>query len=232
MPWLTDTPRNDVVATICDRIWLAIVQRSLRPGARLKEEELADVFQVSRARIRQALAALEKDGLVTLVPNRGACIAEPSVEEARDAFYARNFIEKRLVERLCSTITAEGADALRAHIAQERKAHAAGDGEAIIRLSGQFHLLIARLAGAGFIGGILRTLTTRTSLITAMYQTASTQTCGPDEHALIAEAIASGDAAAAVAAMERHLHHLETALELHKAAPPATDLRRALAAGG
>ncbi|MDD7971363.1 GntR family transcriptional regulator [Roseinatronobacter alkalisoli] len=228
MPWLAENANNEAVARICDRVWLAVVQRSLRPGTRLKEEDLAEVFGVSRARVRQALSLLEKDGLVSLVPNRGACIAEPSVSEARDAFYTRGFIEKRLVERLCHTATDADIAALRAHIARERAAHAGQDSEAIIRLSGEFHLLIARLTDAEFLTKILRTLTTRTSLITAMYQSETTQTCGPDEHEAIVTAIESRDVVRAAEMMEHHLHHLESALQLNDAKSPAAGLREAL----
>jgi DNA-binding GntR family transcriptional regulator len=228
MPWISQNMKNDVVAQICDRIWMAIVQRSLRPGARLKEEELAEVFQVSRARIRQALAVLEKDGLVTLIPNRGACISEPSIDEARDAFFARAQIETRLVERLCHTARAEDVTALTRHIEAERHAHHQRDTEAIVRLSGEFHALIARLSGAGLLAEILHMLTARTSLITAMYQSEQVQNCGPDEHQQIVAAIARRDAPAAIAAMAHHLHHLESALELDKARAPAGDLRAAL----
>ena len=64
---------------ICSRLWLAIAERKLRPGARLKEEELCAIFSVSRARVRAALARLESSGLVTLVPNRGAFVSEPTI---------------------------------------------------------------------------------------------------------------------------------------------------------
>ena len=47
------------VAQICDRVWLSIAEKRLRPGTRLKEEELAEIFAVSRARVRQALVILE-----------------------------------------------------------------------------------------------------------------------------------------------------------------------------
>jgi DNA-binding GntR family transcriptional regulator len=232
MPWLTQTAKNDVVAQICDRIWLAVVQRTLRPGARLKEEELAEIFGATRARVRQALVLLEQDGLVCLVPNRGACIAEPSVEEAQDAFSARLLIEQRLVARLCARVTDGQLDQLRDHIARERRAHELGDSEAVIRLSGEFHMLIARMTEAELLFKILRTLTIRTSLITAMYQTQATQTCGPDEHARILAAIAAGDAARACDEMTHHLQHLESALRLSESDRPVSELREALLGAG
>ncbi len=231
MPWLSRSSTNEVVNQICDRIWLAVVSRSLRPGARLKEEDLTRIFNTTRARVRQALALLEQDGLVSLVPNRGACIAEPKVDDARDAFSARLAIEQRLVTRLCARATPEDLSALRDHIALERAAHLSGDTEAIIRLSGEFHLLIARLADADFLLKLLRMLTIRTSLITAMYQSQATQTCGPDEHARILDALAAGDAGRATAEMEHHLMHLERALHLSERVVPVSALEEALSEG-
>jgi DNA-binding GntR family transcriptional regulator len=228
MPWLTRSSTNPVVNQICDRIWLAVVQRSLRPGARLKEEDLTRIFDTTRARVRQALAILEQDGLVTIAPNRGACIAEPKVEDARDAFSARLAIEQRLVARLCLSATEDDLAALRAHIALERQAHLKGDSEAIIRLSGEFHLLIARLADAEFLMKLLRILTIRTSLITAMYQSQATQTCGPDEHDRILDALRARDPERAKAEMAHHLEHLENALRLSESVLPVSALDAAL----
>ncbi len=232
MPWLAPTPKNQVVNEICDRIWLAVVQRTLRPGTRLKEEDLAEIFGATRARVRQALALLEQDGLVTLSPNRGACIAEPGIEEAHDAFATRLHVEQRLVTRLCRKITAEQVVTLRAHVARERAAHQAGDSEAMIRLSGEFHMLIATLAEGELLHRILRTLTIRTSLITAMYQARSAQTCGPDEHARIVDAIAARDEVTAIAEMTHHMQHLEAELDLSDQNQPAAGLRSALLGRG
>jgi DNA-binding GntR family transcriptional regulator len=230
MPWLSEHNKNDVVTQICDRIWLAVVQRSLRPGARLREEELAEIFGVTRARVRQALAMLEQDGLVSLIPNRGACIAEPSIEDAQDAFAARLCIEKRLLTRLCRIATPDNVAQLRAHVARERTAHDKQDNESMIRLSGEFHMMIARIAGAELLLKILRSLTIRTSLITAMYQPQSTQTCGPDEHERIVDAIEAGDVAQATAEMEHHMRHLESDLCLDENFIPVSGLSAALKA--
>ncbi|MBK5925813.1 GntR family transcriptional regulator [Rhodobaculum claviforme] len=225
---MPDPRPSATVETICERIWLAIAERRLRPGARLKEEQLAEIFEVSRARIRQAFAMLERDGLILLVPNRGACVAEPTIDEARDVFFARRAIEGRVVERLCARIDAPGIARLRAHVEAERAAHAARDRSAIVRLSGAFHLLIAELSGAGYLQQVLRDLISRTSLITAVYQPQMVANCGPDEHADLVEAIAAGHTARAVALMAAHLDHVERDIDLQGAADPPRDLREAL----
>lgn len=217
------------VQDIRDRIWLAIAERKLRPGTRLKEEQLAEIFAVSRARVRQALALLERDRLVTLVPNRGGFVAEPTVEEARDVFFARSIIEGRLVERLCERARRDDIARLRAHVAEERKAHKRGDLSAIVRLSGGFHLLIAELAGSQYLHEVLRDLVSRTSLITTMYQPRLTHDCGPDEHEELVNLIARRDAPGAQRAMAHHLDHVESQLDLNDAVDPPSDLRDVLA---
>lgn len=215
-------------AMIYDKIWMAIAERRLRPGTRLKEEQLAEIFAVSRARVRQAFTLLERDGLVTLIPNRGAFVSEPTVDEARDVFFARRTIEGRLVERLCAKVTAKDIARLKAHVAAERKADASGDISAAIHLSGGFHLLIGELAGSRYLSEVLRDLVSRTSLITTMYQPRQTHNCGPDEHQEILDRIIDRNAAAANEAMDRHLNHVESELDLNEAPEPLRDLRDVL----
>ncbi len=219
---------NANATVICERIWLAIAERKLRPGTRLKEEQLAEIFSVSRARVRQALALLERDGLVTLIPNRGAFVAEPTVDEARDVFFARRTIEGRLVERLCARAKAPDIARLRAHVKKERVAHRNGDVSGIVRLSGGFHLLIGELAGSSYLFDVLRDLVSRTSLITAMYQPRLLHSCGPDEHDAVVDHIAANDAAAAVRTMDHHLSHVESELDLNEAPEQPRDLRDVL----
>jgi DNA-binding GntR family transcriptional regulator len=67
---------------IYQRIHAAIAERRLLPGSRLVEDQLADVFDVSRMRIRSVLHSLARDKVVTLQRNRGAVVAYPSVKEA------------------------------------------------------------------------------------------------------------------------------------------------------
>ncbi|KQY73141.1 transcriptional regulator [Ensifer sp. Root142] len=215
-------------AIICEKIWLAIAERRLRPGTRLKEEQLAEIFSVSRARIRQALTALERDGLVTIMPNRGAFVSEPSVDEARDVFVTRRAIEQRVVERLCERATVEDIERMRSHIDEERVAGRAGDLSAIVRLSGGFHLLLAELSGSAFLFGILRDLVSRTSLITAMYRSKHLHNCGPDEHMAVVDCIAARDVDTAIREMAEHLHHVEAELDLDEEKDQPRDLRAAL----
>lgn len=214
---------------IVEKVWLSIAERRLRPGVQLKEGQMAEIFDVSRARIRQALAVLERDGLVTIIPNRGAFVCQPSVEEARDVFFVRRTVEHRIVERLCKSNSKADLKRLREHVTRERVANARDETTDIIKLSGGFHLLLAEIAASDFLFGTMRDLIARSSLITAVYRNTARFNCGPDEHAEIVEAIADGDAATASRLMEHHLKHVEAELDLTEMPDLSHDLRAALA---
>lgn len=214
---------------IVERVWLSIAERRLRPGVQLKEGQLAAIFDVSRARVRQALAALERDGLVTIIPNRGAFVCQPSVEEARDVFFVRRAVERCIVDRLCKSISKANVTRLRTHVTKERTANARNITTDIIKLSGGFHLLLAEVASSDFLFATMRDLISRSSLITAVYRNTNRFNCGPDEHAEIVEAIARGDPDTATKLMEHHLEHVETELDLSEIRDLPHDLRSALA---
>jgi DNA-binding GntR family transcriptional regulator len=69
-----------------DAVTAAVIERRLMPGTRLAEQSMAEIFGVSRTIVRQALNQLSRDRLVTLEPARGASVATPSAEEARQVF--------------------------------------------------------------------------------------------------------------------------------------------------
>lgn len=214
---------------IVEKVWLSIAERRLRPGVQLKEEQLATIFNVSRARIRQALAALEREGLVTIIPNRGAFVSEPSVDEARDVFFVRRTVEHCVVQRLCKTVSKADLKRMREHVAKERDANAKDITHDIIKLSGGFHLLLAELVGSDFLFTTMRDLISRSSLITAVYRNTTKFNCGPDEHADIVEAIANNQPDKAVHLMAHHLEHVESELDLSEIRDLSHDLRAALA---
>lgn len=226
------TARNEAVslsaAKIRERIWLSIADKRLRPGVRLKEEELAEIFKVSRARIRQALNLLARDGLVTIVPNRGAFVSEPTAQEAQDVFHVRKLVEDRIIERLAGQMTEADFARLEAHVAAENAAHQSGDTSEAIHLAGDFHVLLAELSDSGFLIGTMRDLNSRSSLITAIYRVKHLHNCAPHDHEGLIEVLRSGDRVAAQAAMRKHLENVESELDLSQEAGAARDLRQVL----
>lgn len=216
---------------IFDTIADAIAGRRLPPGTKLTEEQLASTFGVSRARIRRVLLLLSQERIVTLKPNRGAYVARPTPQEAREVFAARRLIEDDMAARFAALPPAARAAAARrltAHVERERAAAAAGDRSASIRLSGEFHQLVGTLAGNAVLAELLEPLIARSSLAIAAYQPPSAEDCAPDEHAAIIAALQDGDATLARRLMAEHLEEVEHKLVLDGAADPAIDLKRVL----
>lgn len=211
-------------------VYDAILDHRLPPGTKLTEETLAEIFGVGRAVIRKALLRLAYDDVVEIRPNRGAQVAQPTPEEARDVFEARRLIEAAIVAKAASVVTADDLAALRAIVADESAAARGGDRRAALRLSGAFHLRLAAIAGNAIYEGFLRRLVSRTSLILALYELPSTGACAADEHLGLADALARGDRDGAAALMDRHLRDLERRIDLDGNGR-AVDLREVLAAG-
>lgn len=205
------------VDEIYERIYVAILEHRLQPGTKLGEERLADIFGVSRARIREVLARLAHAQIVQLYPQRGAFVAKPTVEQAREVFEARRLIEPALVRRLIDTLTPEKVTRLRQHQELESDARRRHDERAVIRLSGEFHTLIAELAGNSALSRSMRALCTLTCLVIFLYDAPTVQTCRHDEHEMLIDAVARCDRARAEKLMLAHLDHIESSLTLHDA---------------
>ena len=210
------------------RLHAAIVGHRLKPGAKLGEEALCEVFGVSRAQVRRVLLNLAHAKLIELRPNRGAYVAQPSVREARHVFEARRAVEAAIVERAVDRMTEDMIGELAAHIREEQEAHERGDQQAAIRLSGEFHLRLARIAGNEVLLAFLQELVSRTSLIIATYGTQSVSACSHDDHKGILQALRTHDAAATVSHMDRHLRFIEEHLQLITGSESDVDLKTIL----
>ena len=99
--------RENTHDEIYEKIYVAVLEHRLHPGTKLVEERLAEIFDVSRARIREVLARLAHEQIVELYPQRGAYVAKPTIEQALDVFEARRLIEPAVVRRLIETLTPE-----------------------------------------------------------------------------------------------------------------------------
>ena len=201
---------------IYEHIFDAILEQRLAPGTKLTEEGLGDVFGVSRTIIRRTLSRLTHEGVVELIPNRGAFVAKPDVNSARQTLEARRLIELALVERVAE----RGAQLkrelklLRLLIEEEHASAARADSGTAIRLSGEFHLELAQLAGNAPLANFLRSLVSQTSLIIAMYQRSQQSNCAIDEHSKLVDAIEREDKSLATHLMAEHLDHIEARLDL------------------
>lgn len=162
--------------------------------------------------------------MVTLHPNRGAFVSSPSPEEAHEVFAARRMIERSVVENVARRINAKQVKMLRAHIADEALADAAGDHREAIRLSGLFHVKLAEVSGNAVITRIVEQLVARTSLIIALFASRMAS-CSDVEHSQLLDAISEGDGALAAQLMDRHLEHVGGELDIDNSRWGPSDLK-------
>jgi DNA-binding GntR family transcriptional regulator len=213
---------------ITERIFSAVLEQRLPPGIKLPENALCEAYGVSRARIRRVLLMLAERGVVELHSNRGAFVARPSPEDARNVLAARRSIEPSIMHDAARRIADEQLADLRKHVELEAAAQATRQRREAIRLSGRFHVRLAEIAGNPVLTRIIAELVARSSLIIGLFGT-SGASCFEDEHRILLEAIGDRDAARASELMVRHLEHIEKDLELTSISDAAIDLRVVLA---
>ena len=222
-------PQPPSDAEIVERFVAAVMEQRLPPGAKLPEGALCEAFECSRTQIRRILVVLAERGVVTLEMNRGAFVSSPDAREAQDVFEARRAIERSIVLSAAARFGRRALEELRANVVAGAAAEVRGDRGESIRLSGRFHLLLAEAAGNAVLTKFLEELVARTSLIIGLYGSRSVRSCSEAEHGVLIDALAECDGPRAADAMEHHLRHTETALDIRDAVEEQADIRRVFA---
>ncbi len=211
---------------VYEAIYAAVIDHRLAPGSRLREEELAETFAVSRTLVRQALHTLAQDGVIVLRPNRGAQVPEPTRRDGEHVFDARRVVECEVARRLAGRLDAAQIAELRQIVDAEARATQAQDKQAAIRLSGEFHLQLARMSGNPIFVRLLEELLPTTSLLMALYKAPGEPMCVAHSHRTLLAVIGGDSGAAAATEMRRHLNEIEKSLSrpTPRAAPPLRDV--------
>lgn len=195
-------------------IFDAILEQRLPPATKLSEEALAEIFGVSRTIIRRALLRLSMEQVVTIRPNRGAMVAAPTKDEAKQIIKAREVMELAITELAVINATAEKLEECRKLVVDENQAFAGGDYGKGLRLSGEFHIKLAEMANNAPLLAFQRSLVSQSSLLIAQYETGNHSNCSQDEHTALLDAIEAGDQSLAVSMMQEHINHIRSKLNL------------------
>jgi len=178
------------------------------PGDFLTEGELARRLRLSTTPVRTALTRLEIDGFVTVSPQQGIVVREPSIHEVIDLFDIRVALETFVVKRLCTTITSEQIARLRANLEAQGKAVKEHDNAGSTKLDTEFHLMLCEFAGNREILEVMERLRSKLHRVILGIQNKNPGRIsdGWREHEAIADAIfrGRGDQAA-----QRVVMHLE-----------------------
>ena len=212
---------------IAQQVVESILSQKLAPGGRLGEQELADLFGVSRTLVREALMQLQARGFVEVRTRKGWYVVEPSFAEARDAFAARRVIETGMLRDAGKPLQSVIRQ-LRQHVAEEREAIEGGDAATRTFLLADFHVCLAGCLGNRLLSDVIRDLTARTTLVASLYQSTQDARQSCDDHAAIVDALAKGEIDRAEKLMAAHIGSVQEALDESSAA--STDPRERLRA--
>lgn len=181
-----------------------IIDGELRQGARLVEQALAETLNVSRIPLREALAQLETEGLVTRLPRRGAVVNRLTVSSVDDLFDVRESLESLAAGLAARRADEAGLARLRVRLDTATRATEAKDPALIARANAEFHAEIVRLAGNALLASFMQPLASQ-----RLWLFRVTGDIDPEvlcrEHGHLYDVIASGDADAAAAYAREHV---------------------------
>jgi DNA-binding GntR family transcriptional regulator len=211
-----------IAAACADALRQRILQGQLPAGSALRQDALALEFGDSRIPLREALVQLEAEGLVKIVPHRGAIVSELSVEDIDEIFELRLRLEPYLLRRSAPHLTPEDYAELRQLLADYREALRE---ERVTRwgeLNASFHLILYRRADrqrtTAIVAGLLQDgdrLTRMQLAFTRDFERANS------DHALLIELCASGKVREASALLTRHIENVRRSLKLVLARQPS-----------
>lgn len=192
-----------------------ILRGDLKPGTRIRQEDVAERFGASRLPVREALHILESDGLVTLVANTGAWVSRLNQRECSELYLIRERLEPLLLIESIPRLAAEAIDRLRDLAVSMEDAP---DVETFLRLDREFHQLSFSAADTSLLGDFVRRLWNTTQHYRrafALLVGAGANEAVHHEHHLLVDAITRGDLDEAERVQYGHIRRTRLELERH-----------------
>lgn len=203
-------PLRDVVFNTLRQ---AILTGELKPGERLMEIHLANKLGVSRTPIREAIRKLELEGLVLMIPRRGAEVAQITEKSMNDVLEVRRAMDALCAELACDRITEEGKEALRKACEDFEKAVATGDVKKIASTDVALHDIIVEATGNARLIQLIHNLSEQMYRYRFEYIKDSKEHQNLiDEHRVIYESILRKDKEAASQAAKNHIDNQKRAI--------------------
>lgn len=206
-------PARSVCTAIRDDIVSGVFER----GSRLTEEQLARRYGVSRVPVREALRTLESEGFVVTRRHAGACVAEPTEQEAADLLEVRMLLEPLGAARAAQRRTEAHLKVLRGLVRLGQERARRGQGEDLRALGGWFHETLAQASGSPGLTALLTQLRHKIAWMYSVEQPARPVEAWA-EHGAIVDAVARGDSERARALTALHAERTTSAhrLRIHE----------------
>jgi DNA-binding GntR family transcriptional regulator len=206
---LATLPVRPSVDDLYSRVLEAIFEQRIHSASRFTEESLAQMFGARRSDMREVLMRLSHQHIILLRANHRPRVTEPDAEQTRQTLHARRLAEVMLVRLAGQRASAQDLKRLRTLVENERQCAERGRA---IRLSGEFHLQLAQMAGNAPLAHFLESLVPLTSLAIAQCEEQMHSCCAWQDHLAIVDAVERGNTATATMLINRHLDHLEQTL--------------------
>lgn len=220
-------PRQSLTSAVADKIRDQIIRGEIQEGAQLRQDAIANQFQVSRIPVREALRQLDAEGLIAIVPNRGAIVPALSPDDVEELFSIRALLEPEVLKLSIPNLTeddfSEAAAVLREYVSELRRDdHVSSWG----RLNWQFHSILYSRANQPRFMAIIRNVNNNGERYTRLqlYLTHGMKRAN-EEHHQILELCRQRDVRAACQLLRQHIRYagesLRKALEQKRTASEA-----------
>ncbi|HOI80750.1 MAG: GntR family transcriptional regulator [Thermovirgaceae bacterium] len=198
------TATEQVYRELRRRIFL----KELKPGQRLPEAALASTLSVSRTPVREALRILANEGLVDLIPNSGARLASPSLDEVRESYEVREHLEVIAAAKAARNITPVQLCLLEEAIDEEEGIFVSRDLERYLEVNIRFHRIIAEASRNRTLSEYVANILARTYVYMVFFESFFDFDTNPslDEHREIVKALRQRDESLTVDLMRKHVH--------------------------
>lgn len=147
----------------------AIMKRQIAPGNQLFENAIAEKVNASRTPIRSAIMKLESEGLVNIIPNKGAFIVQPTIEEMIQAFEMRKTLEEMAVQKGFSKLGANEVYQLHQFVEEMRTAYQEREIALYQEKNNAFHLLIAEVSGNSYLIDFMAKILNQITIYMVLY---------------------------------------------------------------
>ncbi|GAB7007411.1 GntR family transcriptional regulator [Nocardioides sp. AN3] len=200
----TEIPDRLVVDRIHAELQERILAGTLRSGERLREAQVATLLDVSRVPVREALRRLEFDGLVEILPRRGATVRHLTLKDVEELFDVRESLEVLVARLAARHVSEHGVARLEEALSAAEDAYRCGDQRAIAAANAAFHEVMLEITDSDLLQSLMRMVSGRVRWLFQLTHFRADLGQRTEHHALL-EAIRDGDEDVAAALAFAHV---------------------------
>ena len=204
-PAVTPAPPHTTAQHALEWLRRAILRGDLRPGQRVRQDEIAERIGVSTASVREALRILEQEGQLTYLPRRGYLVTELSIDDLEEIYELRAVVEERAARQALPVLDEQALERIMLAARECVEAADAGDVAAELAANRRFHLGILEAPDNPHHMRVIRLLWESTEAYRALYfNSAEERIAAIQAHDRIIDAVRERDADRLVAELDRH----------------------------